>query len=469
MSGKKRPKNARRKPRESPVKSLKIGISGVRGVVGDTLTPELLVSFAESFGTYTGSGRVVIGRDTRTSGEMVRYAVTAGLASAGCEALDLGVCPVPTVSLMVRRLEADGGIAITASHNPAEWNALKFFRADGCYLNSHQAQELLDIYHQGDYVRASAGKIRQPRAVSGATDVHADAIIARLGRLPRRWKPTAVIDCVNGAGSTMAAPFLEALGCAAIAIHDEPDGFFPRPPEPLPQNLEKLCAAVRNAGADVGFALDADADRLAIVDEKGRPIGEDFTLAFAVDHILRRTKGTVVVNLSTSHVLDAVAARHGCRLVKTKIGEINVVERMKAERAVIGGEGNGGVIYPEINFTRDAFAAMALTLHYLAQRRMKVSAAAAALPPFRMAKGAVPCPSRAARPLIEFLEKKYEKSEPDLTEGIKIHYGDSWALIRPSNTEPIVRVVTEARTESAAKKLNQRFMREIEEFIETTG
>ena len=450
---------------ESPVRTLKISISGVRGVVGDTLTPSLLVRFAESFGTFMNSGRVVVGRDTRTSGEMVKLAVIAGLTSAGVEVLDLDICPVPTIQFMVRRLKADGGVAITASHNTAEWNALKFIRSDGCFLNFYQARELLDIYHQGDYLKVAADRIKDPRTVDRAVSYHAEAIIKKIGKLSGKKKPRAVVDCVNGAGAVMSVDFLKALGCDVIGLHTDPDGHFPRPPEPLPANLEKLCKAVRSAGADIGFAQDADADRLAVVDEKGNPIGEDYTLALAVDYILGREKGTVVVNLATSHAIDDIAAAHGCPIVKTRIGEINVVERMKAEHAVIGGEGNGGVIYPAVNFARDSFVAMALILHHLQDKKKKVSSLVASLPRYKMVKTALPCPTQKAYALLEYLKEKFAKENPDCTEGIKIHRGSAWVLVRPSNTEPIVRIISEAKTESASRRLSAEFESEIKNYI----
>jgi len=439
------------------VPTLKISISGVRGVVGDSLTPALLVRFAESFGTYIGRGTVVVGRDTRTSGEMVQHAVLAGLTSAGCQVVLLDVCPVPTLQLAVRRLGADGGIAITASHNPVEWNALKFIRADGCFLNYYQARELLDIYHQGEYAKAYSADMRRPRRNTQAVDLHIGAIVSALGKLPalrggRRIK--AVVDCVNGAGSVMSVKLLRALGCDAVAIHDTPDGIFPRPPEPLPENLDALCEAVRANRADIGFAQDADADRLAIVSEKGLPIGEDYTLAIAVDHVLAGTAGAVVVNLSTSRAVDDVAAAHGCRVVKSKIGEINVVETMKAENAVIGGEGNGGVIYPEINYARDSFTGMALALHYLAARRKPVSALVGALPRYKMTKSALRCPLDRAQEVVAFLTEKYGTKKLDLADGVKIPFGRSWALVRPSNTEPILRIVTEAPDDTTSIRLN---------------
>ncbi len=446
---------------------LKISISGVRGVVGDTLTPDLLIRFAESFGTYIGGGTVVVGRDTRTSGEMVQHAVLAGLASTGCSAELVDICPVPTIQLAVRQLGAAAGIAITASHNPVEWNALKFIRGDGCFLNYYQARELLDIYHQGDFKAVFSSEIKSPKRYTRAIDRHIDAILEKLGRLPAgsHGKMRVVVDCVNGAGSVMSEKLLKRLGCTVIAIHNKPDGIFPRPPEPLPENLTALCDAVRRHDADVGFAQDADADRLAIVSEKGLPIGEDYTLAIAVDHILGLTPGNVVVNLSTTHAVDDIAAAHKCKIIKSKIGEINVAEAMKAENAVIGGEGNGGVIYPSINFARDSFIGMAITLHYMAAKKKSLSHLVAALPRYVMTKKTIPCPTNRAIEVTAFMRDKFKNSRTDLTDGVKIIFGRSWGLVRPSNTEPILRVISEAPTEAESQRINSELASSVKTYL----
>jgi len=453
-----------------PVQTLKISISGVRGVVGDSLTPDLLVRFAQSFGTYVGRNTVVIGRDTRTSGEMVKHAVLSGLISSGCKVVDLDIAPVPTVQFMVRYLRAAGGIAITASHNPVQWNALKFIRGDGCFLNHYQARELIDIYHQGEYCTVGGRDMCEPKRNTRATRLHGDAILAKIGKLPAQGKkPVVVVDSVNGAGSVMAKPFLTRLGCKVITINSTPDGIFPRPPEPLPQNLTALCDAVRRHDADIGFAQDADADRLAVVSEKGLPIGEDFTLALAVDYVLSQEKGAVVVNLSTSHVIDHIVKRHKCKLLKSKIGEINVTELMMQENAIIGGEGNGGVIYPAVNMGRDSFTGMALILHHLVSSKKTVSQLVGAMPRYVMHKAAVPCPQDLVVEVMDTLAQDFSGSNVDRTDGLKIQTGKGWALMRPSNTEPILRVITEAETADEAEKINNGFRSRVEQIINSAG
>src|SRR5205807_1569452 len=297
-----------------PIPSLKISISGVRGVIGESLTPTLLTRFAQAFGTYVGQRTVVIGRDPRTSGEMVKQAVIAGLLSSGCRILDIGMCPVPTIQLLVRHHRAHGGIAITASHNPAEWNALKFIGLGGFFLNTGQARELLDIYHQGEYTRVGGVEMREVAELSGATDLHIQTILEVLGTLPtRKKKLRVVLDSCNGAGSLVGPKLLDALGAEVFTINVTPDGSFPRPAEPLVENLAGLCAAVKAHQADIGFAQDMDADRLAIVSEGGVAIGEEYTLLLATLQVLGQNPGPVVANLSTTSALQEVVKRFGCQ------------------------------------------------------------------------------------------------------------------------------------------------------------
>src|SRR5882757_8723084 len=292
------------------IPTLKISISGVRGVIGESLSPVLLTRFAQAFGTYVGSGTIVIGRDPRTSGEMVKQSVIAGLLSSGCHVIDIGMCPVPTVQLLVRHHMAQGGIAITASHNPAEWNALKFIGGDGLFLDSGRAREMLNIYHQGEYTRVAGSEMREVERVSGATDLHIQKILDVLGPLPQKEKPLRVVlDACNGAGSLVGPQVLERLGVEVVPINVTPNGLFPRPAEPLAENLGVLCAAVKAKQADVGFAQDMDADRLAMVSEKGVAIGEEYTLLLATLSVLNKNPGPVVANLSTTSTLQEIVDR----------------------------------------------------------------------------------------------------------------------------------------------------------------
>src|ERR1043165_918376 len=437
------------------IPTLKISISGVGGVVGESLTPTLLTRFAQAFGTYVGHGAIVIGRDTRTSGEMVRQAVVAGLLSSGCRVVDLDVCPVPTVQLLVRQRGARGGIAITASHNPAEWNALKFINSAGLFLTAAQARQLLDIYHQGEYVKVPGAEMRSVEPAPGAIDLHVKAILDALGPLPAdaRRKLRVAVDSCNGAGSIVAPRLLAALGAEVIPVNTTPDGMFPRGAEPVPENLGALREAVREHGADVGFAQDMDADRLAVVDERGEAVGEEYTLVLAARRVLARERGAVVANLSTTRVLDAVAASFDCRIYRSKIGEANVTEEMQRRGAVVGGEGNGGVIYPRINYARDSLVGMALVLHLLAETGRTVSDLLSELPRSFMFKEKVACRSDRVGRVLKRVREEYAAWPQDLRDGVKVTTPEGWLLVRGSNTEPIIRLVAEAETEDEARRM----------------
>jgi phosphomannomutase len=439
------------------IPTLKISISGVRGVIGQSLTPTLLTRFAQAFGTHTGSGTIVVGRDPRTSGERVKHAVIAGMLSSGGRVVDIGVCPVPTVQLEVRRRKANGGIAITARHNPPEWNALKFIGSNGLFLDAGQARELLDIYHQGEYTKVSGEEIRSVEEVEGAVDAHIKAVIDALGPLPagkRRLK--VVLDSCNGAGSIVGPKLLEALGAEVIPINVTPDGSFPRPAEPVPENLGDLCDAVKKHGADIGFAQDMDADRLAIVNEEGIPIGEDYTLVLATLYVLGHERGPVVANLSTTSALEDVAKKFECPLFLTKIGEVNVTDKMRQQNAIIGGEGNGGVIYPRINFARDSLVGMALVLHLLAESGQTVSQLLDQFPRYTIVKEKMVCPSEKIPAVLRMLRQEYGEFPLDTRDGVKVTLPEGWFLVRGSNTEPIIRVVAESKSQSQAREIVTR-------------
>ena len=449
-----------------PIPTLKISISGVRGVVGESLTPSLLTRFAQAFGTYVGARTIVIGRDPRTSGEMVKQAVVAGLLSSGCGIVDIGVCPVPTVQLLVRHHRAHGGIAITASHNPAEWNALKFIGRDGFFLNSGQARELLDIYHQGEYTRVSGAEMRAVVELPGATDLHIQTIVDELGPIPpAKKKLRVVLDACNGAGSIAGPKLLAALGAEVSSINVTPNGSFPRPAEPLAENLGDLCAAVKAQHADVGFAQDMDADRLAIVSEKGVAIGEEYTLLLSALGVLGQTPGSVVANLSTTSALKKMVSKFGGQLFLSKIGEVNVTEEMQKQSAVIGGEGNGGVIYPRLNFARDSLVGMALILHLLAESGQTITELVNSLPRFAMIKEKMTCPSDKISRILRMVRHEYAAYPMDRRDGVKVSLPNGWFLVRPSNTEPIIRVIAEAEHEADARAIIDRVYSQVQECL----
>jgi phosphomannomutase len=443
-------------PIREDVQTLKIGVSGVRGIVGQSLTPQLVVGFAEAFGTYLGGGVVVIGRDPRPSGEMVLNALMGGLLSTGCSVIDVGVCPTPTMQHAVVDLGADGGVAITASHHPSEWNALKFCREDGVFLNHYQAEELLNVYHQGAFVQVPHDALGRVGGDEGAINRHLSKVLASVDREAiAAMAPRVVIDSVNGAGADCAEGLLQKMGCEVIAINDVPNGRFPREPEPVPANLGMLCEAVREHDADIGFGQDADGDRVSVVSEEGVAIGEEFTLALSADVMAERdARGPLVTNLSTSRMIEEVGERHGREVVRSKVGEVNVVETMIATGAVGGGEGNGGVIDPQLHYCRDNLAAMALILQGMARRGQTVSEWKESFVPSAIVKEKLLCPAGRTQRAILAVRRHYEGKKMDLTEGVKVFFDDgAWMHARPSNTEPILRVIAEADDQETARQL----------------
>ncbi len=445
------------------VHALKISISGVRGVVGDFLTPQLIESFAKAFGTFAGPGRVNVGRDTRTSGEMLLHAVCSGLLATGCVPVDLGICPTPSVQIRTRETDAVGGIIITASHNPAQWNALKFIGKNGIFLDEYESRTLVDIYHEGSFRRCADEEINKIRHDSHALDSHLQKVLNYVDvELIRAKRFKVAFDCVNGAGSLLTPNLLQALGCQLIPINTEPNGIFPRDPEPTPQNLTQLCSTTKLSGADIGFAQDADADRLAIINERGEPIGEDYTLALAVQFVISKTPGPVVVNLSTSRAIDDLAAQYHCPVYHTKIGESNVIDKLLECQAIVGGEGNGGVMIPAIHPCRDSFIGIAIVLQDMAETGRTISQIVDTIPRYVMVKKKVALSSDQVFGILEKLKRQYATAQIDVTDGLKILFDErkAWVHIRPSNTEPILRIVSEAATLAEAEALNQQIFKD---------
>jgi phosphomannomutase len=445
---------------------LKIGVSGIRGVVGEFLTPQLACSFAQAFGTYVGVGRVVVGRDTRATGEMLQHAVTCGLLAAGCEVMDVGILPTPTIQVYVGATRARGGIALTASHNPPEYNALKLFNGAGLFFNSYERGELLDLYHQSNFYFATNDEIR--RAISDYTTaprLHIERVLKHVDveRIrARRFR--VALDGVNGAASVMTPGFLtDKLNCELHAIAIDPTKPFPREAEPKPETLGELADLVRRTRSEVGFAHDPDGDRLAIVDETGRVLDNDDVLALAVDAALRRLPGDVVVNLTTSSAIDDIAAAHGRRVYRTPVGEANVVEMMQAVNAVIGGEGsNGGIIFPAVQFCRDSYTGMAFLLDRMAETGCTVSQLAAGLPQYHRKFGKVAFEHGRLGPLMQALEENFPEAAMDRSDGLKLMLPAGWIHVRASNTEPLLRLAAEARTAGDLDLLYGRVVKALE-------
>lgn len=438
------------------MKPLKIGITGVRGIVGETFTPELAVEFAQAFGTYLDGGRILVCRDTRPSGPMIRSAVLAGLLAAGCEIVDLGICPTPSMQLAVKWLNADGGIAITAGHNPWRWNALKFVRRDGLYLNPQQAEELLDIFHQNEFLKASWKEIRSSVQYDDPLPKHIEALQKVFAvDVIRKRRLVVAVDCCNGACSLLSPRWLEVLGCEVLALNNDPTAPFPHAPEPKPTTMAQLCALVKAGRADIGFAHDADGERLGLVTDLGEPLSEEMTLAIAADIRLRKQPGTIVTNVSTTQAIEAIASQHGGNVVRTPVGQAYISEGLIENNGVLGGEGSGGITVPEVHLTHDSAAAIGLILEHLAQTGERISDLVQQLPRLATLKHDVPVePHRLYSVLQEFRAVvEQEGLTFDSTDGLKVTLPDGWAHVRASNTESIIRIIVEAKEKTRAAEL----------------
>jgi phosphomannomutase len=450
--------------------SLRISVSGVRGIIGESLTPQLASKFAQAFGTYLGKGSVIVGQDSRKSGAMVKKAVLSGLLSVGCKPVEIGICPIPSIQVLTKQARAIGAIAVTASHNPKEWNGLKFLNKEGLFLNYHQVDEFLDIYHQGEFSLVDVDKYKIPEFKMNPTKPHMKKLLSYFNAdLISQRKLKVAIDCTNGAGAVLAPDFLKALGCELALLNCVPDGSFAHHPEPLPENIAELCRTVVEKRADVGFVQDADADRLAVVNEKGEPLGEELTLALASKYILSHNPGPVVINLSTSQAIDEIAEEFHVPVTRTKIGEINVVEQIltQEEMPAVGGEGNGGVILPDIHPCRDSFTAMGLILEYMAKSGKTITELQEGIPRYHMIKEKIEGTQEQAFRIIRQLKKKYSnKGEISLLDGLKITFKDYWIHIRPSNTEPIIRLIVESKKREIAEKMTKQWRRDILELSE---
>jgi phosphomannomutase len=441
-----------------------VSVSGVRGEVGVSLDVRIITRFAMAFGTFVGGRTVVIGRDTRTSSPTVRHAVLAGLFATGCHVIDVGLCPTPTILLTAKALRAQGSITITASHNPVAWNGIEFASASGRLLTQEERDELMRIYETEDFALAPWNEQGTLETYGDAVGYHLDQILCFPWLAPdliQKAELKVVIDCGNGAGSVMSPSLLRKLGCRVVALHCVADGHFRRPAEPTPEALDALCKTVLASGADIGFAHDGDADRLVVVTERGVPLSGEWTLAFSADFMLSKTKGDVVATVSTSRMLDDIAANHGVTLHRTKVGVGWVVEKMHEVNAAVGGEGTGGVIYPDIHYTTDGIASIAAIVQYLAESGATVTQLVENMPQYQMCRKKLEISSQEfATRLVDLALEVYKEAcdagtEPqlELTDGVKRVWNDRWVNIRPSGTEPVIRVFSEAPTLTAAEQL----------------
>ena len=459
--------------------SLIKSISGIRGTiggkVGDNLTPLDVVKFASAFGTWLQNNKnkkdltLIIGRDARISGSMVNSLVTATLQGLGINVVDLGLSTTPTVEVMVPELNADGGIILTASHNPKQWNALKLLNEKGEFINGENGAEVLALAESEDFNYAEVDDLGQYETREDAFDIHiqkildlpmvdVEAIKAKIYKI--------VLDAVNSTGGIAIPMLLDQLGCETIKLYCEPNGQFPHNPEPLKEHLGDICELVKKENADFGVVVDPDVDRLALVDETGEMFGEEYTLVAVADYLLKNKNGVAISNLSSSRALKDVAQTHNSEYFASAVGEVNVVNLMKEKNAVIGGEGNGGIIYPDLHYGRDSLVGVALFLTHLAKENKTVSELRAGYPSYFMGKKKIELtPEINVDDLLTKMEKEYQNEEVSTVDGVKIDFENNWVHLRKSNTEPIIRIYTEAKSQEEADKLGDDMIAKIKSLI----
>lgn len=438
-----------------------VSISGIRGIIGDGLEPEVLVKYTAAYADFIGTGKVIVGRDSRISGEMVKSIVIGTLLAKGIDVVDIGICPTPTVQYIVKTEKASGGIALSASHNPNQWNALKLLNSTGQFMTPEENQILLSILEKENNYK----KWDELGKLIGDFDgisIHKNAVlnlkyIDRAAIQKRKFK--VLVDCVNGAGVYVIPKLLRDFGCEVIEMNCERTGIFPRLPEPLPENLIDTMNAVKSANADLGVVVDPDVDRLVLITDKGEPFSEENTITQAVKFVLSKEKGDAVVNLSTTRAVEDVAKEFGCKVFRSPVGEANVVKKMKEVGAIIGGEGSGGVIYPALHYGRDALVGIAITLQHLLEFGKSISEMKEALPKYFIAKRKIDLLNIQPDEVLNNLKLKYSKEKFNDEDGLRIDFEDHWVHFRKSNTEPIIRIIVEAESEASASSLIAEYVK----------
>ena len=431
-----------------------ISVSGLRGVVGESLTPEIAIRYAAAFAAVAPPGPIVLARDSRPSGRMLAGAINSGLEAAGRATINAGIAATPTVGVLVRKHSAAGGIQITASHNPPPYNGMKLFSAEGRVIPARQGEHVLQQYRDGRPAWVTHDRLGTGEMLIDTLSQHLDLVLATVRpEVIRKRKFRVVLDSNHGAGGRLGRRLLEELGCEVTILGEEPDGRFAHTPEPTAENLSEVCAQVAAAGADIGFCQDPDADRLAVIDAAGRYLGEEYTVALCVEHILRREKGPIVINCASSRMTQDVAEMAGVPLIRSAVGEANVVDVMLAAGAIFGGEGNGGPIDPRVGLVRDSFLGMALLLDAMAERELPIGAMADALPRYEIVKTKISLPKEKIPAGLAALEKHFNNATADRMDGLRLDWPDRWLLVRGSNTEPIVRAIAEAPTAEDAQQL----------------
>ncbi|MBI2427950.1 MAG: phosphoglucosamine mutase [Ignavibacteriales bacterium] len=451
--------------------SLMVSISGIRGIVGESLTPEIVIKYGSAFAEYSNHGTIIIGRDGRSTGHSIANLVSSTLLQKGCNVVDLGICPTPTVGLAVERMKAAGGIAITASHNPMIWNGMKFIAATGMFLNANENRKFWSLAEHGNFKYSAWDKQGDLQIKTEFINEHIQAILSlpyidKKKIAARKFK--VVVDCVNASGGIIVPKLLREFGCDVIELHCDVRGIFAHTPEPIPENLTELSSRVVQEKADLGIAIDPDSDRLVLITDRGIPFVEEYTVVSATKFVLHAEKKlgknnhSVVVNLSTTRAVEDVAAEYGATVLRTPVGEINVASKMKELGSVIGGEGSGGVILPQVHLSRDAIVGVGLFLQLLTEFGGTASELKASLPQYEIVKNKIELGSMKPDAILAKLHEKYSKSErTNNDDGLKIDFASSWVHLRKSNTEPIIRIIAEAKTKDEAGKLVERFQKEI--------
>ena len=431
-----------------------ISVSGLRGIIGESLTPDLAIRYVTAFAAMAPPGPLVVASDGRPSGRMLAEAIHAGLHAVGRDSIDAAVCATPTTGVLIRDLEAAGGIQITASHNPGEYNGLKLFSAEGRVIPKVPGQKVLARYNSGRIDWVGYDRLGSMDTCTDTLSAHLAAVLKRVDVDRIRGKRFKVLlDSNHGAGSPLGKRLLEELNCQVTLLGGDPDGQFEHTPEPTAENLAGVLSSVKKVGADVGFCQDPDADRLAVIDASGRYLGEEYTLAICVDHVLRRTKGPIVANCSSSRMSEDLAKKYGVAFYRSAVGEANVVDEMLAHDAIFGGEGNGGPIDPAVGLVRDSFVGMAQVLDVMSEREMPIGRIADELPRYHIVKTKASVPREAITASLDALAAHFHTAKPDRLDGLRLDWPGRWLLVRGSNTEPIVRAVAEAETEEEAKRL----------------
>lgn len=431
-----------------------ISVSGLRGIVGTSLNPIVATRYVCAFAAHLPAGPIVVTRDGRGTGRMLTDAVRSALCAMGRTVLDGDVAATPTTGVLVREHQAAGGIQISASHNPPEYNGLKLLSAAGRVISANEGKQVLRRYEADDAIWANYEAVGQSCSIENTTSKHCSLVLDTVDVDQIRQRSIRVLlDCNHGAGSLLGRRLLSELGCQATLIGDEPDGQFVHPAEPIEENLGDICMTVSEEGFDIGFCQDPDADRLAVIDEQGRFIGEEYTLALCLDHILRSQPGPIVTNCSSSRMSQDLAKKYDVPYSWSRVGEANVTGMMLSKNAVFGGEGNGGPIDPRVGYIRDSFVGMAMILDAMAARGMKVSELADEMPRYEIHKTKFKVPSDSTPAVLDSLERRFGDAKPDRLDGLRLDWPDKWLLVRASNTEPIVRVIAEARTREEAEQL----------------